>query len=153
MHKIYEDEGKYHLIYRLPQIICSSVITTIINYLIRYISLSQKNILKLKNENNNDNIDNKIENLFRCLNIKFICFFDISFLFLFLFWYYVSCFCAVYKNTQRYLIKDTLISFAFSLLYQFIIYLIPGILRVQALREKNSNKECIFKISKILQLL
>ena len=85
--------------------------------------------------------------------MKFTLFFDISILFLILFWYYISCFCAVYRNTQNYLIKDTLISFAFSLLYQFIINFIPGILRIQALRDQNNNKECIYKISKFIQLL
>ena len=153
MHEIYENEGKDILIYRFPQIIYSTIITTTINYLVKYISLSQKNILELKNDKDIEKFNNKIEIIFKCLIIKFNLFFDISFLFLFLFWYYISCFCSVYKNTQKYLIKDTLISFALNLLYEFIINLLPGILRIQALRENNNNRECIYKISKILQIL
>ena len=156
MHKIYEDKGKFNFIYLLPKIIFSTIITYTITYFIKYISLSQRDMLRLKNEKNesdNENFALKLETIFKCLIIKFTLFFDISILFLILFWYYISCFCAVYRNTQIYLIKDTLISFAFSLLYQFIINFLPGILRIQALRDQNNNKECMYKISKFIQLL
>ena len=156
MHKIYEDKGKFNFIYLLPKVIFSTIITYIINYLIKYISLSQRDILLFKKENNVNNKENlvpKLEALFKCLIIKFTLFFDISILFLILFWYYLSCFCAVYRNTQRHLIKDTFISFGFSLLYQFIINFIPGILRIQALKDQNKKMECIYKISKYVQLL
>ena len=156
MHKIYEDKGKFNFIYLLPKVIFSTIITYIINYLIKYISLSQRDILLFKKENNVNNKEDlvpKLEALFKCLIIKFTLFFDISILFLILFWYYLSCFCAVYRNTQRHLINDTLISFGFSLLYQFIINFLPGILRIQALKGQNKKKECIYKISKYVQLL
>ena len=153
MHDIYEDGGKYQFIYRLAHIIYSIIITTIINMIIKYLSLSEKDISNLKNSENNENFNEQIEKVFKCLIIRFTLFFDISILFLLLFWYYLSCFCAVYRNTQLFLIKDTLISFAFSLLYQFIINLIPGIFRIQALNSNINNKECMYKVSKILQLL
>ena len=85
------------------------------------------------------------------LLIKFILFFILSFIFLILFLFYISCFCAVYKNTQLYLIKDTIISFCTSLIYPFIINLLPGLLRIPSLKEK--NKSCIYKISKVIQLI
>ena len=68
------------------------------------------------------------------------------------FWYYVGCFCAVYKNTQIHLIKDTLISFSTSLLYPLVLYLLPGIFRIKALKNKEGNKETMYKIIKIIQL-
>ena len=85
------------------------------------------------------------------LTMKFILFFAISFSFLVLFWYYVSYFCAVYINTQLYLIKDTAISFATSLIYPFAINLVPGLIRIHTL--KNKNKTCLYRISKIIQLI
>ena len=63
------------------------------------------------------------------------------------FWYYVACFCAVYKNTQKILIEDTLISFSISMLYPIGLNLIPGIFRIPALREPNKNKKCLYKLS------
>ena len=153
MHDIYENGGKYNFIYRLAQIIYSIIITTIINLIIKYLSLSENDISNLKNLEKKENFNERIEKVFKCLIIRFTLFFDISILFLLLFWYYLSCFCAVYRNTQIFLIKDTLVSFLFSLLYQFIISLIPGIFRIQALNNKINNKECMYKVSKLLQLL
>ena len=151
MHSIYIDENNF--LYRLPHIIYSSIITIIINNLIKYISLSEKSILDLKNSKDNENIDLKLEILFKCLIIRFTLFFDLSILFLFLFWYYLSCFCAVYRNTQKYLIKDTFTSFGISLLYQFIVNLLPGIFRIQALKADDKNNKCMYKISRIFQFI
>ena len=60
---------------------------------------------------------------------------------------------AIYRNTQFHLLKDTLVSFGLSLIEPFGIYLIPGILRIPALSAPKKKKECLYKISKILQLL
>ena len=150
IHKIYENKGKYNLKSRLPNIIYSTFISTVIYYVIKYFYSSENNIIKFKNEKNIENLESKI---FKYLIIKFTIFFDISLLFLFLFWYYISCFCAVYNNTQSFLIKDTLISFIFSFLYQFIISIIPGFLRIYSLRNTSKNNECLYKASKIVQIL
>ena len=67
-------------------------------------------------------------------------------------------FCAIYVNTQIHLIKDTLISFGISLLYPFVIYLLPGIFRILALsnKENESDKKeagkYIYNSSKFLQI-
>ena len=62
-------------------------------------------------------------------------------------------FCAIYKNTQVYLIKDTAISFGLSLLYPFGIYLLPGIFRIPALSNKKNNRKYLYNFSKILQII
>ena len=48
----------------------------------------------------------------------------------------------IYENTQIHLLKDTLMSFALSLVYPCVIYLLPGIFRLYAL----SRKEYIYII-------
>ena len=90
--------------------------------------------------------------MLKCLKIKFIIFFILSFIFLIFFWYYLSCFCAVYRNTQIYLIEDTLISVATSLLYPFANVSLPGLFRIPSLSDANQNKECLYNFSKIIQL-
>ena len=87
----------------------------------------------------------------KLLFYKFILFFILSFIYLLFFWYYISSFCAVYENTQIHLIKDTLISFGLSLIYPFVIYLIPGIFRIPSL--KTNKREKMYKLSKIIQLI
>ena len=149
IHVIYEEKGKYNFIYQLPQIIYSSIISSFIIMIIRFLSLSENEVLKLKKENNSNDLENKKMKLMKILLLKFIWFFNISLCFLILFWYYLSCFCAVYKNSQMHLLKDTLVSFLLLLLYPFGIYLLNGLFRIPSLKYK---KICLFKISKIIQL-
>ena len=61
-------------------------------------------------------------------------------------------FCAIYVNTQKHLISDTISSFILSLIEPFGIYLIPGLFRIPALSKQNS-KRYIYKFSQILQAI
>ena len=80
-------------------------------------------------------------------------FFIIGLIFLFVFWLFLSSFGAVYQNTQVILIENTLISFGISLVYPFFINVIPSLFRVCAVSDGNKNSECLYKISKLLQLV
>ena len=119
MHKIYEDQGSFNFIYQLPQIIYSSLISTVLNKILEILALSEANILEFKKNKKKKNLEKRIDILNNKLHIKFILYFIISSILLFLFWYYLSMFCAIYRNTQYHLIKDTLISFSLSLIYPF----------------------------------
>ena len=121
--------------------------------LIRYFSLSEKNILEFKQHMNKINYKIKSKKLLKCLKIKFFFFFIFSFLFLALFWYYLSSFCAVYRNSQKYLIQNTIVSFGLSLIYPIGFNLIPGMFRIPSLKDENKNKKCIYDLSKIMQFL
>ena len=68
------------------------------------------------------------------------------------YWYIVTCFCAVYENTQMAFIKDSLSSFGLGLLYPFILYLFPTILRIIALRCNKSNLSFVYKLSDIIPI-
>ena len=85
--------------------------------------------------------------------IKFNLFYYISLLFLIFFWYYISTFCAVYKNTQIIFIKNTLSSFTLTLVYPFLLNLFPGIFRMSALKPKKKDKECVYKFANIIALI
>jgi len=58
----------------------------------------------------------------------------------------------IYNNTQNHLIKDTLFSFALSLIYPFGIYLLPGLFRIRALSEPKKNYKYLYNFSKLLQM-
>ena len=137
MHKIYLDEGNYNLLYQIPQILYSSIISWIINALIKYLSLSQDMILNFKHTSRN-NLEEKHKKLLINLKIKFIAFFILTSLFLILFWYYISCFCGIYANTQIHLFKDSVIGFSLSLLDPFWQCLLLGIIRIYALKNKKA---------------
>ena len=153
MHKINEDHGAFDFLYQLPQIFFSSVVSAVINMILKQLSLSEKKILALKNEKNYNRTIQYSKSIKRCLAIKFTLFFILSYLFLIFFWYFISCFCGVYVNTQMILIKDTLISFGLSMLYPFGLSLIPGFFRIPALRAAKKDKVCVYKISLILGLI
>ena len=149
MHRIYILKGNYNLIIQMPIIIYSSIISFFISSIIKYLSLSENDIINLKFEINS--VKEKSEKILICLKIKFSLFFILTSILLILFWYYICCFCAIYRNTQIHLIKDYLISYGLSLLYPIIISLLPAILRIPSLKEKNKDNEAMYKLSKLLQ--
>ena len=153
MHKIHEDNGAFNIIYQIPQILYSSVVSAVINMILKRLSLSERNILAIKQEKNIKLAIKKSKEIQKCINIKFAIFFILSNILLLFFWYFISCFCAVYTNTQIILIKDTLVSFALSMIYPFGLNLFPGFFRIPALRSKNKDKKCLYKISGLVALI
>ena len=150
MHKIYEDEGIFNFIYFIPQILYSTIISSIINIIVAKLSLSESDIVKIKQEKSMEKTKELIPKIKRCLIIKFILFFFISFLFLGIFWYFISCFGAVYKNTQIHLLNDTLISFGLSLVFPFIIFLVIVLIRYPTINKKQKCLEVCYKISQLI---
>ena len=148
MHKIYEDEGIFNFVYSLPKIIYSTLISSVISIIINKLALTEDAILNINKEKNAKEIKEKAEKTKKYFVIKFILFFIIGFILLGIYWFYIGCFCAVYINTQYYLIKDTLISFGFSLIIPFIKYLLPCMIRKTSLKKPG---QCLYDISKILQ--
>ena len=127
--------------YFFKQIIFSFFISYIFFSLIKYFSLSENNILELKNEENINRINDKIEKVRKCLYIKYLLFYAISLVFIIIFFYYLSSFCAVYKNTQIFVVKNALISFFIFMLFPLFFSLIPCCLRMFSL--KNNSNEII----------
>ena len=147
IHQIYEDGGIYNLFYLIPFTLYSFVFSHIFFVLIKYFSLTERNICKIKAYGKNNNVDN----VKRQIIIKYIAFFTLSIMFLFFLWFYLSSFGAVYQNTQVHLIYNTMLSFGFSLLYPFIINCIPALFRINSL--KNSKREIMYKSSYIIQYI
>ena len=153
MHNIYVSNGLYKIEYQLPKIIYSSLISMVLSTLLNKLALSNDSILDFKQNKKKKDVSERGNKLNTNLNIKFVLYFITSFIILLFFWYYLSMFGAIYKNTQFHLLKDTLISFALSQLYPFGIYLIPGIFRIASLIHSNKKRECLYIFSKILQKL
>ena len=153
MHKIYVDKGKYQLLYQLPQIVYSSLISSVLNTLLNLFALTEENIIALKNNKTKTNLNERKRDLDKKFNIKIISFFIISTIILFFCWYYLAMFCAIYSNTQIHLLSDTLISFGISLIYPFGIYLLPGFFRIPSLSNSKNKRNYLYNISKIIQMI
>ena len=150
MNKIYSDGGGFDLSYHLPQIVYSTIIASVINTLVKLIALTEDNVIKIKRAKAKD-LKAVYKSETKCMKIKLIVFHVIIFVLLVFCWYYVGCFCSVYKNTQAQLIEDTLCSFVASMIYPFIIDLIPGLFRLSALRDEEQKSNYKYNFSKFIQ--
>ena len=151
IHQIYIDGGFYNFIYLIPYILYSFIISHTLISIIKYFSLSERNIFEIKVESDYSKAYNIKEKVEKCLVIKYILFFVLGITFLFFLWYFLSSFGAVYHNTQIYLVKNTLISFTFELIYPFVINVLPGIFRINSLNE--AKDEFMFNIGKFIQII
>ena len=150
MHKIYTSNGKYHLVNQIPQMIYSIIVSTSVNSLLKLISLTGKDILHIKQQPTIKFALLKSKSVEKCLMIKIIIFYLVSFFCLIFYWYFISCFCAVYINTQIILIHDTLFSFATSMIYSIVYCLLPAIMRAIALKSNKKDKKCLYNTSLLI---
>ena len=150
MHKIFIDNGKYDFVFQIAQTIYSSLVSALITIVLNRLSLSDSSLLNFKKEKKEKINVNKFRKSFKT---KFCLFYVLGFILFCGYWYYISCFCAVYKNTQSIFIKNILISYGLSMIYPFEIYLMPTILRIFSLKSKKRNKEIYYKISLVLAYL
>ena len=152
MHKIYLNYGKYDLIQQIPQIIYSSLISQIINIIISYLIITEKQIHEIIDLKQNKSKKNSMEinKIIKSIEIRFIIFFSLATLLFAFYWYFISAFCAVYENTQIIFLKDFISSFFTSLLYPFIIYLFFALCRFISLKDKEKKRlNIIYKISNL----
>ena len=76
--------------------------------------------------------------------------FGIMILVMFFMWYYISAFCAVYKNSQLTFFINILISFGFSNLIPFVYCILPTVFKLEAIKEES---KFIFLLAQIFQIL
>ena len=91
MHKIYESKGDFDLEIQLPIAVYSTIISTILNYPLNILALSNDAIINLKQINKNYDIMKKAKDLKNNLIIKFILYFIISFILLLFFGIIFQC--------------------------------------------------------------
>ena len=131
----------------------SSIISSIILIFLKLLCLTHSSIRKLKKETNVEEAKKKSISTIRCIKIRICVYFIFSLIFLLIFGYYVSCFCAIFENTQIVLMESMATSWALSLLYPFVICFVTSIFRRGALVCGKRGVGCCYKINKILQLI
>ena len=126
------------------------IISKIVEIFICYLSLTDKFVYKIKKLC----LKNfSIKKEFKCINIKLILFFIFTFIFIVFYWYVVSAFCSVYKNTQITFFKDWICSLILGILLPFAIYIIPSALRICSIKNNNCKYSCfIYKLSEFIPI-
>ena len=86
---------------------------------------------------------NEINNILRRFRIKVFILFNIEFLLMLFFWYYVTAFCHVYKSTQYSWLFDSFLSILSRTIIDFLVPLIfAKLYRISV----ESNVECLYKV-------
>ena len=149
MHKIFLNYGKYNFIQQIPQIVYTTIISNLLETILCYLSLTDKYIYQIKNLSKCLERD-RVFKILKCIEFKLIIFYILIFILFIFYWYLVSVFCAVYKNTQIIFLKDALSSFVLGSVIPFIIYLIPTTFRIISLKNQKHKLEYLFKLSNII---
>ena len=155
MHKIYLNYGKYDFYQQITQTIYSVAVSQVIEVFICFLSLTDKHYYQIKNAKKSEGFVQKYQifQALKCIKLKLIGFFAFTFLFFIFYWYIITCFCAVYQNTQIIYIKDFLLSFILGLIYPIVLYIFPSLLRIISLRAcKSVNLSFIYKLSDIIPI-
>ena len=126
----YHYDGVLDFFSGLPKSVYSFIATLITTNLLRMLSSSKSELMKLIKEKRKYNeyiylIKLKLNKLSKKLIIYFMIVYILSLFFL----YYITAFCAVYKNSQQYWYIGCVESFAIDFLFATFICLIPGLFR------------------------
>ena len=144
-------KGRLDFLYGLPKSIFASFATLVItNFLSMFIS-SKKELMTLIKEKRNVNnypylIHFKLIKFGKKLIFYFIMVLIISLFFL----YYVIAFCAVYRNSQKYIIIGCIASLGFKLFISVIICVFLAHFRYMSIRK---HIKCLFSLSKFVRAI
>ena len=137
------------LVKNLLHTFLSSIFSSIILILLKMLCLTHSSLRKLKKIKKVEIARQKEKFIMTCIKIRINVYYILCFIFLILFGYYIACFCVIFENTQFDLIKSMFTSWALSLIYPFLIYLVTSIFRMIGVKGK---KRCAYKINQILQM-
>ena len=147
MRQIYIYKGNTNAAIHIPNIILSSLCCLIMNFIVRFVSLSDRDISKINCEQNLENKKALCEQAKKTLKRKLYIMFAISAILITLCWYYVAAFCAVFKNSQGHYFINLLVAFIVCNIWPCVTSLIAPIFRINSLK---SGSECMYKFSQII---
>ena len=128
----------------------SSLLSSTLLILLKFICLTHNSVRQLRKFRDLTAAKTKSVCVLRCIKVRVVIYYILSFAFLIIFGYYILCFCAVFENTQIQLVKSTFTSWLISLIYPLIICLITSIFRALAFKCKN---RILYAIKQMMQFL
>ena len=150
MREIYIYKGNTNAAVHIPNIILSSLCCIIMNFLVRFVSLSERDITKIseiKFAKERKELVKKVEKIYK---IKLYILFAVSAILIALFWYYVAAFCAVFKNSQGNYFINLFIAFIVCNVWPCVTSLIPPVFRKRAL---DNQSKCMYTFSQIISYI
>ena len=150
MRQIYIYKGNTNAAVHIPNIILSSLCCLIMNFIVRFVSLSERDISKINCTKGGEERKNLCKKIKRKYKIKLYILFGVSSILILLCWYYVASFCAVFKNSQGHYFINLLIAFIACNIWPCVTSLITPIIRKKSL---NNNSKCMYKFSQIISYI
>ena len=150
MRSIYVYKGNTNAAVHIPNIILSSLCSIIMNLIVRFVCLNERDINKVIQESNPEKRKSLSEKARRMSKLILLIFFGVAAILIGICWYYVSAFCAVFKNSQGRYFLNVFISFLVCNIWPCVTSLIPYYLRKKAIDDGTS--ETLYKISQIISL-
>ena len=154
----YHYEGDYLYLYTLINNIIISIISSLSSFLLvislnslieskdeieKLFRIEEKKMRKDPNYRVNKeikkNILKKLKYIFKILKIKIIFYIIIEYFLMLFFFYFVTAFCEVYKNTQISWIIDSIVSFILSIITEIGLSFIYSLLYIIAIKYKNEK--------------
>ena len=148
---IYQSDGVLDFFSSLPKSIYSFIVTLIISALLKMLSTSKKELMKIIDEKQNkEEYLAAVDIVLKKLMNKLKWFYIIVFFLGLFFCYYCSAFCAVYPNSQKYWLIGSLISILFELATPFIICLFLAIYRYIGLKKRI---KCLYNFAQYIGII
>ena len=135
----YHNDGVLNFVSSLPKAIYSFFLTIIISHLLRILSNNNKNLNEIIREKlSKMEYLKRMESALMHLRIRLIIYYNVLFILGLFFLYYITAFCAVYQNSQNYLIYGCLESLFLDLITPFIVCLFQSCFRYFGLIKHSS---------------
>ena len=149
MRALYIYKGNANAAVHIPNIILSSICSFIAGLIVRYVSLNERDISKVATVKVSSERKAMADKVKKKSNLKLFILYAVSGVLILLCWYYVSAFCAIFKNSQKNYLINSLACFVLCNLWPFITSLIPTIMRKRALK---SYSKCLYNASQIVSI-
>ena len=147
----YHNNGILDFFSSLPKSIYSFIVTFVISSLLKMLSSSKKQLMKIIEEKEDkDKYLKALDNELNKLKKKLMWFFIIVFILGIFFSYYASAFCAVYMNSQTFWLIGCLESVVLDFLTPFVICFVLSILRYIGLKKRI---KCIYNSAKYVGII
>ena len=153
MHKKYTLGEDFTFVQKIPQLVFTLLVSNILEVFLCFLSMTDVSVYEIKALGDYQKNGEKIQSILKCIKRKLVVFYIFTFLLFTFYWYFISSFCAVYKNTQKIFIRDSFLSFLTSAIEPFITYGVTSLLRIVSLLKcwkKNCFAKCIYKLSDLI---
>ena len=149
MRKLYIYKGNTNAAVHVSNIVLSSLCSLIASIIVRFVCLNERDIQKVLSAKYLQERKKLAERSRKIASIKLYILYGLSGLLIMLCWYYVSAFCAVFKNSQKNYLINFFICFVVCNLWPVVTCFIPTIMRKAALEKYN---ETLYKASQIVSI-